>query len=264
MKLLTTILVSATFGFAAIQSCNGQSVSIGQGHGGSGVASIIGPGAATPVYSLVEESETTQTLADGTRIEGQISTRREYHDSQGRSRYEIYVYTTPQRSDPGTQAMLTINDPVVGFSYYLSPGDHIAHATSTNAVPEPTVTILQPRRSDPPTTASSNANATKSSAPKQPEPESVFEDLGTSTMNGIQVEGTRVTTTYPVGSSGNDRPFTVSMEQWVARAYGVNMLVKHNDPRSGVSVTRVTEFETSEPDASLFVVPDDYEVVAQR
>ena len=83
-------------------------------------------------------------------------------------------------------------------------------------------------------------------------------------MNGIQVEGTRVTTTYPVGSAGNDRPFTASMEQWVARAYAVNMLVKQNDPRTGVSTTRVTEFETSEPDASLFVVPDDYEIVAQR
>ena len=261
MNPRTRLLLAAALGLAVTQACNAQAVAIGEGSGsgiGFEAGPMIAPRPATPVFSLEEESETTQTLADGTRIEGPQAIRREYHDSQGRTRYEIYV-SSPGQPWPGVRVMFTINDPVTGYNYNLQSGEHKAYASSTQPQAQPVETILQARAVEPPPSAPPSPGPAE-----QFQPKTAFEDLGTSTMHGVEVRGQRTTTTYPVGSMGNDRPFTVTMEQWVAPQYGVVMFFKQEDPRSGVSIRRVTEFNTYEPDASLFVVPADYDIVAQR
>ena len=259
----TKFQLAAALGLVVTQASNAQAVAIGEGSGsgiGFGAGQMIVPRPATPIFSLGEESETTQTLADGTRIEGPQSIRREYHDSQGRTRYEMYV-SSPGQPWPGVHVMFVINDPVGGYMYSLYPGEHKAFAASTQPQTQPVETILQARTVEP------SPNVPPSPAPGPAEriqPKTAFEDLGTSTMHGVEVRGQRTTTTYPVGSMGNDRPFTATTEQWVSPQYGVIMFFKQDDPRSGVSIRRVTEFSAYEPDASLFVVPADYDVVAQR
>ena len=263
MNPRTRFLLAAALCLIVTQACNAQIVAIGEGSGsgvGFGAWQMIGPGPATPAFSLEEESETTQTLADGTRIEGPQAIRREYHDSQGRSRYEMYV-SSPGQPWPGVQVMFSIIDPVAGYNYTLYSGEHKAYAASTQPQAQPVETVLQARTVEPPPSAPPSP---ATGPAEQLQPKTVFEDLGTSTMQGVQVQGQRTTTTYPVGSIGNDRPFTATVEQWVSPQYGVIMLLKQDDPRSGVSIRRVTEFSADEPDASLFVVPADYDIVIQR
>src|SRR2546428_8012057 len=77
-------------------------------------------------YSAQAVTETTQTLADGTRIV-QKSTAMIYRDSLGRQRREQTLPAigpfTPQGDPP---QIISISDPVAGVNYSLNPKERIA------------------------------------------------------------------------------------------------------------------------------------------
>ena len=70
-----------------------------------------------------------------------------------------------------------------------------------------------------------------------------------------------MTTTWPVGFFGNDRPITTVTETWTSRELGMTVMTKTSDPRSGESTMRLSNISQAEPDASLFQVPSDYQTV---
>ena len=76
-------------------------------------------------YSAQAVTETTQTLADGTRIV-QKSTAMIYRDSLGRQRREQTLPAigpfTPQGDPP---QIISISDPVAGVNYSLNPKERI-------------------------------------------------------------------------------------------------------------------------------------------
>ena len=74
-------------------------------------------------------------------------------------------------------------------------------------------------------------------------------------------EGSRTTVTYPIGSLGNDKPITTTMESWMSPELKMVVLSKNPDPRNGDSTMRLTNISRAEPDALLFQVPPDYEIV---
>jgi len=74
---------------------------------------IMGPTVKGAPYSAVEVSESTQMLADGTRIHNENQTS-VYRDGEGRVRRE-----TPDQ--------ITIMDPVAGATYFLDPKTQTAH-----------------------------------------------------------------------------------------------------------------------------------------
>jgi hypothetical protein len=92
-------------------------------------------------------------------------------------------------------------------------------------------------------------------------PEVVTEQLSAQSIEGVLAEGTRTTTTYPIGSVGNDRPVTTTNEIWTSRELGMPVLTKMSDPRSGVTTMRLFNISRAEPDASLFQPPAGYEIV---
>jgi hypothetical protein len=47
-------------------------------------------------------------------------------------------------------------------------------------------------------------------------PQTTTEKLPSQTIEGVLVEGTRHTTTWPVGAQGNDRPITNTNETWMS------------------------------------------------
>lgn len=59
------------------------------------------------------------------------------------------------------------------------------------------------------------------------------EPLGTETMEGVQVDGTRMTITTPAGLEGNDRPLTRFCKHWLSPELKVTILSKCSDPRTG-------------------------------
>ena len=87
------------------------------------------------------------------------------------------------------------------------------------------------------------------------------EDLGTQTMSGVTVTGTRYTTTFPPGTyQGNDQPVTNVEEDWHSDQFGLNFLTKNIWPDRENTQT-MTNFTAGEPDPTLFQVPDGYQIV---
>jgi hypothetical protein len=91
-------------------------------------------------------------------------------------------------------------------------------------------------------------------------PKTSSEDLGTDTIEGLLVSGRRTTHTYPTGSQGNDRPFTVTHEYWRSSELNLEVLSKNDDPRNGERIRKVTNISRSEPDPSLFQPPPGYTI----
>jgi TonB family protein len=90
--------------------------------------------------------------------------------------------------------------------------------------------------------------------------ESRTEQLGTQMVEGVAAEGTRQINTIPAGAIGNEGPIEIVSERWYSPELQMVILMKHVDPRYGESTQRLTNIDRSEPDASLFQVPDGYEV----
>jgi len=91
-------------------------------------------------------------------------------------------------------------------------------------------------------------------------PKTSSESLGTQTIEGLTVEGTRRTTIYPVDSVGNDREIVVTNESWFSKQLNAEVLTNTSDPRMGDSITKLTNVSLVEPDPALFMPPPDYTV----
>ncbi len=217
-------------------------------------------------YSAVQEFERTQTLVDGTHIVQKGPTTRFYRDSQGRTRTERPMFWS---SPPPTESvtLIQIDDPVAGLMYVLDVQNHVAHRaklpTADAAPPLPphgnagVVVSAKPSSGGAVTTnvgnsaaASENLRASVSS-----------ESLGSQEIEGVYAVGTRNTTTWPVGSRGNDRPLVRTCETWYSPELKLIVLSQCSDPLSGETVARLTNIDRSEPDPALFQPPADYTIV---
>jgi hypothetical protein len=87
------------------------------------------------------------------------------------------------------------------------------------------------------------------------------EDLGSKTMEGVTVTGSRTTRTIPAGQVGNDRPISIVTEVWTAPELKTVIYSKRSDPRMGDQTFQLTNIVRAEPDPSLFAVPADFKVV---
>jgi hypothetical protein len=228
-------------------------------------------------FSAQEETETVQTLADGTHITNGTQKVMHYRDSLGRTRTERTLVQLPgflAASAPAPPVFIEVADPVGGYRYSFDSSSHTAHrspfgpvrvrkmlpspASSAYAVGDPAPLAL---------VAPAGTKAVFSSAggvnPQGPHPETSNERLGTQTIEGVLAEGTRMTTTYPVGFLGNDRPVTTVTETWTSREMGMAVLTRTSDPRSGESTTKLVNISRAEPDPSLFQPPAGYQVLDQ-
>jgi hypothetical protein len=95
-----------------------------------------------------------------------------------------------------------------------------------------------------------------------PDPSDVkTEDLGSQTMEGLLVNGTRTTHTIPAGQIGNDRPLSIVTEVWTSPDLKIVVSSKRSDPRMGEQTFQLKNITRSEPDSSLFTVPPDFKVI---
>ena len=89
------------------------------------------------------------------------------------------------------------------------------------------------------------------------------EDLGTRDFEGVSAAGTRTVTTIPAGAIGNERAIEISYERWYSKELELVVYSKHSDPRMGEQTYRLTNIVRTEPDPSLFTVPQGYRVLAE-
>jgi hypothetical protein len=239
-------------------------------------------------YSGEEVTETTQVLADGTRIHQENKTL-VYRDSEGRTR----------RENPGS---ITITDPVGNTTYMLNTqtmtGNKLGMAagtftmnrtntvTSSTGANSFTFTTTSDGSSEPkvviqngsvevtgnPDEAKHLAEAkaatdmaaataitmdrvkTKLAFAKPGDP------LGKQMMEGVEAEGTRHVTTVAVGEIGNDRPIQITNESWYSADLKLTIMTKRSDPRSGDETFRLTNINRTEPAPYLFQIPAGYQI----
>jgi hypothetical protein len=192
-------------------------------------------------------TESVQSLPDGNHIR-QASTVKVYRDSEGRTRREQTVNLNGLGSNSNMPALVFINDPVSGLNYALNPKDR----TGTRN----TWSRGGGRR---------GGNPAEARPPRMNGAANVkTEDLGHQTMEGVAVEGRRVTTTIPAGDMGNDQPIVVVSETWYSPELQTMVLSKRSDPRSGDTVTRLTNIGRSEPARTLFEPPADFRITDAR
>jgi hypothetical protein len=227
--------------------------------GGGPLSSVAGK-----PYSAQQETQTIQTLADGTHITNGSQKVMTYRDSLGRTRVERTAVRPPGFMSEGSSppVFIEVTDPVAGYRYSFDSNTKTAHRSQIGHGKVLT-TIAPPPSPPPPGAAAVQAfqSGPNSATAQRPRPEISREPLGTQTMEGVLATGTRTTTTYPVGFFGNDRPITTTRETWMSRDLGMAILTKTSDPRSGETTMRVTNISLTEPDPSLFQPPADYEIV---
>jgi hypothetical protein len=162
-------------------------------------------------------------------------------DSQGRISTSETI-TPSAASGKAPYTVQTIFDPVAGYRYELNSATMIAIQTP---LPKPP-TGTPPTRT-PPTGANAPARTTT--------------NLGISSINGVAATGTQITETIPAGSGlGNAQPIQITRVTWVSTALMVPVQIMTSDPRFGTRNLELTNIATSEPSASLFVVPAGYTV----
>ncbi len=204
-------------------------------------------------YTGLEETVRTQILADGTHIERKGQRTQFYRDSQGRLREEFHMELGPIGAQEEFLANIMIVDPVECVTYNLSPAKHIASRRVDSPVGASQMALVRKE-------TQSAAEQHQRTVPEELRPKSSIEQLGTETMEGFAVEGKRITTTFPVGSQGNDRPIVSTSEIWTSQELKIPILEKRTDPRSGETVKRLTNIQLAEPSADLFRVPADYQI----
>jgi len=206
-------------------------------------------------FTATFTTQTTQSLADGNQI--RRNTSGSYaRDSQGRTRRDVTLPAIGPLAASGQAPphVVMIDDVVANTQYILNPNKKIAHQ-------------VQPphfrRHHEGREAFGPSGPAAEDAGPElrgQRDKDVVTTSLGTQTINGVQAEGTRYTRTIPAGAIGNQNPIVITSERWYSPDLQVVVLSKRDDPRTGETITQLTNIQRGEPDASLFQVPSDYTV----
>jgi hypothetical protein len=232
-------------------------------------------------YSAEVVTDHMQQLTDGNRIV-EHSSGRVYRDKEGRVRRE--------EDRPSGNPAISIFDPVSGVAYSLDPERRIAWKTSTQAgvaimnkldaakmeaakIEElkrrveqaPDVIEMQKkleaaqRAAETMTVETAGGIVTMRRSPMGGE-QHKEEALPARTIEGVRVEGRRMTKTIAAGAIGNEWPITIVSEEWTSPDLQVLVLTDRKDPRNGDSSYKLQGIQRGDPSPSLFQVPSDYEI----
>jgi len=250
-------------------------------------------------FSADAVNESVQVLADGNRIV-RTSTNKLYRNSEGRFRREISgssggSMSTFFSAGPG----ITILDPVQGYRYLLdshlktarmgtlaAPGvvttvqgtvkvtpaqaamidkmkaAELRASEARSAAPVAVITAKEKVYAEVATTVAQGGTGTYVFAPSAATKyESRTEELGVQNIEGVEATGTRTITTIPAGEIGNERPIEIVYEKWYSNDLQLVVMSKHSDPRFGEQTYRLTNIQRSEPDPSLFELPQGYRLL---
>jgi hypothetical protein len=233
-------------------------------------------------YTAEFKITNVQTLANGTTITHE-STEVVARDSQFRN----MTSTTEVQgvNGHGTFTHVNVNDPVAGTQsmwssvdkkatvYKLPPLDQrhgcwstdSGHFRSSWSSGDSTSTRVQGGIIG---TGGQGAGGGGGSAAPVPavmhRPPPAREDLGTTTIQGVEAHGYRTTTTIPAGEQGNDQPLVTTREVWLAPSFNRAVREVIDDPRMGKRTMELVNLTQSEPDLSVFQPPEGYEVVIEE
>lgn len=234
LLLTATLLASGLFALHAQQASNDANplyrpTSIR-------LSTISVPPLAGIPFSATALIENRQTMPDGT-----IAVSRNVNviarDSRGRTHGEMRPRLPADSPDTPPLIEVVIYDPQTRTRIDCDMAAHVATRRSQHEQRE-------------------TGRLTPSSSPLVK-----VEDLGSNTLDGVDVKGTRRTVTIPGNANGTGAPITVVDEYWYSQDLHLNILLLHNDPRTGQQTIALSNLKREEPDAALFEVPTDFKVV---
>jgi hypothetical protein len=209
----------------------------------SGLAQNITGIFITPVpdapFTGVIKVDRTIVQPDG-KVESLKTIRDTARDSRGRI-YNVFRALVPP-DFAGTPPTIRVHfyDPQTRNYTYLYPDQHIYVTGTVNHPPAAAPADL---------IASPAGNST---------PLNQFtkeQDLGTQSIEGITAHGVRQTQTIP-SSTGSE--VVLTDEYWYSDDLHMNVMVKHSDPRKGSVTMTLTQAVRTDPDPSLFQIPEGY------
>jgi hypothetical protein len=229
-RLSIVLLVCAPLSLAALQEISEQPP-LYRGPVTEVQGVFVTPVAGVPFTATVA-IRSEHPAADGT-MDSRHTVTQIARDSSGRIRNERHMLVPD--SFHGTPPLIAVHifDPATRLSNIYNPATMISRQMK---LPPP----AQTARSD--------------STPGT-------ENLGTTTLNGLEAKETRVTRTIPAQFSGTGKPVQVIDEIWYSEDLNMNLLERHTDPRGGVQTVAITSFQREEPPPSLFEVPGGYKIV---
>lgn len=201
---------------------------------------FVTPVPGVPLAAVIEV-KSTRLLLDGSS-DIKKTTENIARDSQGRIYNERRELVGTSFTGKPQLLSFHIFDPATRLSTFLDPSTHLARQAT-----------LPPRPSVPEAIPDSKVVAHNPLLQEQ--------DLGTEIMENVVVRGTRKSRTVPANASGTGKEIVVMDEYWYSDDLHLNMLVKHDDPRTGQQTVTVTRVDRGEPDQVMFQVPAGYKVV---
>jgi hypothetical protein len=284
IKLAVIVLLGAATASCALAQEKGDVFFRTGGAVGAGIGEKV---SRTPVlgapYSALITNESSQLLADGNRIT-QSSSGTTTRDSQGRTRQDAPLPAIGNMAAANAPHFVFINDPVGQKTYTLNLTEKTAQSFAmpragsgtgvgigTGGSAEASTFFLKLKQEAEASasgqtpeiaTQKSLIMMDKTKAETFGEATEVnTEDLGTQTMEGVLVTGTRTTKTIAAGQIGNEKPISIVIEIWTSPELKTVVMSKRSDPRMGEQTFRLTNIVRAEPDASLFTVPADFKVI---
>lgn len=193
-------------------------------------------------FSAQTVIEDTRRLFDGSTVT-RSSNGAIYRDSAGRTRreqpLEMVGGVAISGPDGRPQTLVFINDFATGDQYFLDVSNKIARKHKLGGQPD------GDRRGQGPDDAKT-------------------ESLGKKTIEGVEVEGTRITSQIPTGHIGNDKPIPVVTENWFSPELQMIVYSRHMDPIAGEHIFKLTNIRRGEQSAELFAVPSGFRIEMPR
>jgi hypothetical protein len=209
-------------------------------------------------FSGVMEVQSTTAFSDGNRIVRTNSVRY-FRDGQGRTRTEREGLSLFQGAPPLGSPVILIKDPVSGERVTLLPKLKVATQFKlSGGLVSVRAAVADCNQSVPPFALLGLGMGI--GADQSTEASTSTTSLGDKQINGLNVTGSRIVRTIPVGVLGNEKPITSTVEQWISSDLG--MIVQFSETSSvGGSVTlSLNQIVRGEPDPTLFSIPTDYKV----
>jgi hypothetical protein len=212
----------------------------------------MGAGAKTVTglpYSADETVSTVLELPGGVRVahamKGHV-----WRATNGAERADATSDPTAVK-DPKTvpATMVMLLDPAGHRTVFWTTKDKTAHLTRVPENTELSLRLLPPQM--PPAVRKESVKAENITTT----------DLGRETRDGLALVGTRVTTTIPAGTIGNDAAIVTTQDRWVSPELKLLVREVDQDPWTGNRVMELTHIARTEPDAALFEVPAGYAVI---
>jgi hypothetical protein len=196
--------------------------------------------------------EHTQKLQDGTAIDNKTAGTFA-RDSYGRTNRQITMGAIGPFSSSGKAPNLAFVSDPVGKTNYVLDNDR----KTFDKLP-----MMRGRGGNFAGGSGTPPSPPQGGGANRPRPNE--ETLASKSIEGLLVQGTRITHTIPAGKLGNAAAIVSTVERWYSPDLHMVISETTTDPRFGTTTMNIININRAEPDASLFTVPADYTAKTHR